>query len=288
MNLSIDRIDDPKKLQEISYSFLCQEEAKNCLPIGIIDTLVRRPETYKKFYFWIIKKVNEVIGLAWYTPPYPLGITSLPKESFRLLMDKVRCEDLEIAGVIGPSPEVDGFVESWNADKGCFVASIMKQRIYKLETVATTPGVGRMILATSEHVDLAKQWSESFMIDCGLYDDVPRARESAIVGIRDQSRYLWLVNDKPVAMVGASGRTPSGIRISWVYTPNELRGNGYASSLVSSLSQKFIDEGLKFCFLFTDLGNPTSNSIYQRIGYKQVSDSVLYKLKRCSQVSNES
>ena len=79
-------------------------------------------------------------------------------------------------------------------------------------------------------------------------------------------------------MAGATGGTPSGIRINWVYTPNELRGNGYATSLVSALSQKFLDEGLKFCFLYTDLTNPISNLICQRIGYRSVSDAAIYHL----------
>jgi uncharacterized protein len=30
--------------------------------------------------------------------------------------------------------------------------------------------------------------------------------------------------------------------------------------------------GRRFCFLFTDLANPTSNSIYQQVGYRPVAD----------------
>lgn len=278
MAFSIERIDDRARLQAIATPILRQEEAKNCLPIGIIDTLVRHPETYKTFYFWFVKKTNDVVGLAWHTPPHPLGITSLPKETFQLLMAKVKDENLGITSIVGPSPEVDDFVESWNAENGCSVDSIMKQRIYELTHVATEPGPGEMILATDEYADLVEKWSERFIIDCGLRDDARTAREHAQKSIREQSRYLWLVEDKPVSMAGASGRTPSGIRVNWVYTPDELRGHGYASSLVSTLSQKFIDQGLKFCFLFTDLANPTSNSIYQRIGYRPVSDAAMYKL----------
>ena len=80
-------------------------------------------------------------------------------------------------------------------------------------------------------------------------------------------------------MASADGKTPRGIRISWVYTPNKFRGRGYASAAVAELSQKMLDEGRDFCFLYTDLANPTSNSIYQKIGYKPVSDSALYDLQ---------
>jgi hypothetical protein len=55
-----------------------------------------------------------------------------------------------------------------------------------------------------------------------------------------------------------------------VYTPPELRGNGYATALTAEVSQRLLDGGRTFCFLYTDAANPTSNAIYERIGYRKV------------------
>jgi hypothetical protein len=77
-------------------------------------------------------------------------------------------------------------------------------------------------------------------------------------------------------MTGNTGPTPNGIRIGPVYTPPEHRGKGYASNLVATQSQWLLDSGRRFCFLYTDLANPISNSIYQRIGYRQVAESAEY------------
>ena len=66
--------------------------------------------------------------------------------------------------------------------------------------------------------------------------------------------------------------TPHGISVGGVYTPPEQRRHGYASSCVAALSQQLLDAGCEFCSLFTDLGNPTSNDIYQQIGYRPVCD----------------
>jgi predicted GNAT family acetyltransferase len=77
-------------------------------------------------------------------------------------------------------------------------------------------------------------------------------------------------------MAGYAGPTPNGIRIGAVYTPPAQRKNGYASALTARLSQHLLDEGYGFCFLFADLLNPTSNHIYQKIGYKPVCDSDRY------------
>ena len=83
---------------------------------------------------------------------------------------------------------------------------------------------------------------------------------------------LWIADGKPVAWAGVGGRTPNGIRIGPVYTPPEERGHGYASAVVAAASQAQLDEGRTFCFLFTDLANPTSNRIYQAIGYEPIGD----------------
>jgi predicted GNAT family acetyltransferase len=73
-------------------------------------------------------------------------------------------------------------------------------------------------------------------------------------------------------MAGYTGSTPNGIRVTAVYTPPERRNRGYASACVAALSQMRLEGGRRFCFLFTDLANPTPNRIYQQIGYRAVCD----------------
>ena len=84
----------------------------------------------------------------------------------------------------------------------------------------------------------------------------------------------WLLwdDDGPVSLAGYGNPTPTGTRVGPVYTPPEHRGRGYATSLVADLTAERLAAGLAFCFLFTDLANPTSNAIYARIGYEPVAD----------------
>ncbi len=79
-----------------------------------------------------------------------------------------------------------------------------------------------------------------------------------------------------MALSGYGHPTGAGIRIGMVYTPPEHRGNGYATALVADQSQWLLDNGYDACFLFTDLANPTSNRIYERIGYRQVAEAASY------------
>jgi predicted GNAT family acetyltransferase len=76
-----------------------------------------------------------------------------------------------------------------------------------------------------------------------------------------------------VSMAGSSRGTPNGATIAYVYTPTELRRRGYASRVVGHLSRHFLDAGKSFCCLYTDLANPTSNSIYAQLGYAVVGES---------------
>jgi predicted GNAT family acetyltransferase len=73
-------------------------------------------------------------------------------------------------------------------------------------------------------------------------------------------------------MAGVTGPTPHGIRVGPVYTPPSDRGHGFASAVTAAASQAQLDQGRRFVFLFTDLTNPTSNKIYQAIGYEPVID----------------
>ena len=73
-------------------------------------------------------------------------------------------------------------------------------------------------------------------------------------------------------MAGCGGPTPHGLRVAPVYTPPEHRGRGYASACVAALSQLLLDSGRRYCFLFTDRSNPTSNHIYEAIGFEAVTE----------------
>jgi predicted GNAT family acetyltransferase len=90
------------------------------------------------------------------------------------------------------------------------------------------------------------------------------------------------VHDEPVSMAGSARPVGKGITIGLVYTPPEKRRKGYAAALVAALSQHMLDSGYEYCTLFTDLANPTSNEIYQRIGYRPIADYDTYLFFRDS------
>jgi predicted GNAT family acetyltransferase len=135
-----------------------------------------------------------------------------------------------------------------------------------------------MRLAVAEDRPLLLEWVDAFAREA-LHDgpEADRARHEGSVDSRltggDAGFAVWEVDGRPVSLVGFGGPTPNGIRIGPVYTPPEQRGHGYASILTAHVSQLQLDRGRRCCFLYTDLGNPSANAIYARIGYERVRDS---------------
>jgi len=121
--------------------------------------------------------------------------------------------------------------------------------------------------------DLVAQWIDAFHAEIGAAQ-VRTGRDIAERRLPTGNIFLWEQVDAAVAMAGFVGPTPHGVRANLVYTPPPSRGRGYASNLVAALSQHLLDSGKQFCFLYTDLANPTSNKIYRAIGYEPLGQNV--------------
>ena len=117
-------------------------------------------------------------------------------------------------------------------------------------------------------------WTRAFQDEIGeSANDTERRVDPALAA---GQIWLWDQNGETTSM--AVGREPAQgvVRLSGVYAPPEKRKHGYAAACVHALSKHLRDCGYR-CILYTDLGNPTSNSIYRRIGYKALAEALRYR-----------
>jgi predicted GNAT family acetyltransferase len=223
---------------------------------------------------------GEVVAAALMTPPqrFVLARTERPEAMARLARD-VREARPDVPGVSGPTPASGWFAEQWHLLTGQAVTCSVAERIYQLTRVKAPEGVpGRARRATEADRDVLADWLTAFEQEAfGTASQDGRGHADRFLQSRLRGMYLWEHDGQPVSMAGFGGPTPNGIRIGPVYTPPALRGRGYASACVARLSQDMLNSGRKYCFLFTDLANPTSNHIYQVIGYEPVVDVDVYR-----------
>jgi predicted GNAT family acetyltransferase len=132
---------------------------------------------------------------------------------------------------------------------------------------------GHLAPARREDTDTLVSWIKGFSEDTGEEGNPEDILEA---GLKNHTLFVWH-DRKPVSMAASSRPTPNGICVNLVYTPPELRKQGYATATVSALSRMLLERGKSFCSLYTDLANPTSNSIYQKIGYRPVLDCYHYR-----------
>jgi uncharacterized protein len=277
----VTRSDDAAAFLSEAEELLLADEARHNLILGIAGTVRDSPDIYPLRSFWLARHGSRVVGAAMRTPPYNL-ILARPASPAALAALAEAVSD-ELPGVVGSVPESEEFAELWAARAGVRARTNMRQGVYALEQVEPPlPAPGSPRVATADDRELVLRWWIAFGEEV-LHEGGPgRENAAAMVDHRLASPasgiILWEDEGEPVSLAGWGGRTPNGIRIGPVYTPPELRGRGYATALTAELSQRLLDGrlfdgGRRFCFLYTDLANPTSNAIYERIGYRRVAES---------------
>lgn len=171
----------------------------------------------------------------------------------------------KIAGLNGPEQTVNRIAGSVGAN----LRLKMKLGIYSCTKVIPPQETsGHFRVAEVVDLPIILQWNFEFSAEA-LNDPTPLtpvAKERLLSKIQEQKLFLWC-NPEPISQVYAAGETPNGIRITGVYTPLSARGRGFASACTAATTQKLLDSGHKLVFLYTDMTNPTSNKIYQKIGY---------------------
>ena len=277
--LEVSRPGSPSEFEDQAGAFLAARESENNLILGLISGL-KRGRTFGPLppFFAVVRDRDEVIGAAMRTPPFNLIIAIGTEErAVAPIFDRLESESREtreLPGMSGAKDQVRAAAEQWSSRQRVANHLGMSMRIYQLtKVIPARPAPGRMRAARPTDLDVVAEWFYAFGVESQPHLVTTRedARRNAEGWIAGGGLRIW-EDAGAVSMAGASGPTPRGIRVGAVYTPPEMRRRGYASALVAALSQEQLDAGKGFCFLYTDLANPTSNKIYQDIGYEPVCD----------------
>jgi uncharacterized protein len=266
----------PQAFLERAQAFLVADEACHNLLLGVPATLAARDISQDPPpYFAVIMDGRDVVGAAMMTPPHRLVLSRIEHPAPAVIAQDLLAAGMMPPGVHAPVPVGEQFARVWQQVTGQPSEQGMLQRIYQLERVRPVGGVpGRLRWASKADGPVLIPWVRAFHAEAFREHAPPFDAEQLVnrrLGGSTDGLCLW-DDEGPRTLAGFTGPTPHGIRVGPVYTPPEHRSRGYASACVAALSQLLLDRGYRFCFLYTDLANPTSNRIYQRIGYASVCD----------------
>jgi predicted GNAT family acetyltransferase len=257
-------------------AFLEAREAEHNLIFGLSSTLARDPRAYGSDpYLATADENGRVVAAALRTPPHNLVLSeSDDVRTWPAFAADAFDADPALTGVLAPVAGAASFMEAWHGLTGVDARLARSQRIYRVAQVSPVddaPGTMRPFAAGDR--PLALDWLEAFFEEEFGGPDAVAAERTLHSRVSDPAGgvVLWEDGGAAVSLAAFGGPTPNGIRIGPVYTPRDQRRRGYATALTAALTRVLLERH-RFCFLFTDLANPTSNGIYTRIGYVPVAD----------------
>jgi GNAT superfamily N-acetyltransferase len=273
----LDRFASPAAFLAAAEPFLLEADAENALILGVAHALAAAPAapTHAPWFAVVRDDDGEIIIAAFSSLPERAAVTrATGPGALPLLADALIHDCPTVTSINGPEPTVGELAAELGYQTALHWRRKTAMRIHQLDAVApldrVSPGILR--LGREDDLPVLSEWVAGFMRDTGEPGD-PSAH--AAERVRAAQLFVW-DDGGPVSMLAWSGKTPNGIRVNLVYTPDALRGKGYATTAVAALSQRLLDEGNRFCCLYTDLANPVSNAIYARIGYQAVCDAAVY------------
>jgi GNAT superfamily N-acetyltransferase len=218
-----------------------------------------------------------VTGAFVHTAGRPLVLSVMSAAVAAGLAEDLAGTGRPVAGVNGPPEAATSFAARWRAASRAGIVSQVHRHMRLFRLAGLTPPApppGRARTATASDRALLIEWADAFAREVG--DIGAPGREAAV---DDRLAFggflLWESAGQPVSLAGVSRAVAGTVRVGPVYTPPELRGAGYAGALTAAVSRAALEAGAAEVVLFTDLDNPTSNALYQRIGYRPVSDRIV-------------
>ena len=279
MSVTVSFTTDAAEAAKVTWAHLVQDPVRHNVMCTLLDGHQRRREPIR---FWWAVDGADVCGAVFQAPvTYPALVSGLADRAVEPLAEALARADPPVDGINGvcdDSARVAGALASATR-RPC--RPVEGQRVYEVrDVVEPAPVRGAARTADRGDLDLASAWIAAFDVETGAPGfDAGTNRLRAQHMVDSGGLHLWEADGAPVASTVVNGPAAGVARVGFVYTPPHQRGRGYASSLVASVSRAVLGRGDR-CILYTQLENPTSNRVYQRLGYGAIGELVRYEYGR--------
>lgn len=222
-------------------------------------------------WLWV-EDNGTVIASAQHTPPHGAYLSTGPAAAMQVLARTLWLMRPGLRGVAGLGTAPQDFAAEWSRLGGPRATPTMQLGMYTADSVIIPTGVAGVLRQAAEpDAALLRRWVDQFVTEAGV---TAVAQDQIGPRIDAGLLFVWEVAGVAVSM-GAVTAAEGGVsRVQYVYTPPEMRKHGYASACVAALTKRELASEGRTCMLYTDLANPTSNGIYQAVGYRRLGDAV--------------
>jgi FR47-like protein len=258
--------------------FLRSRPVHNTIQLTVAETLRARGGTtfgdVAPLFGWWRPADGEITAALLHTPPYPILLTRLPEHTAAPLAEALFARRGRLPGVNADATSAAAFAAAWGELTGASARESRRSRLFRLGRLEPPqpfpPGAPRV--ATAADRGLLEAWFTTFGEEIG---EVQRRPSEAVDDrLSHGGLTLWAVDGAAVSLAGVNRPAAGVVRVGPVYTPRDQRQRGYGGAVTTAVSQAALDAGAADVVLFTDLANPTSNALYQRLGYRPVEDLV--------------
>jgi GNAT superfamily N-acetyltransferase len=268
--------DSVEEFLSVAGEFLRAERARNTVLLTVTRTLLTNPTLYGPVLFGWLPGGSGLTGAFMRTGAFPAVLAGVAEAGAAALAGELAERAPDLTGLNAPEDAAWAFARVWQDRTGKAAAVGRRSRLFRLgELTWPSPAPdGAARLATAADRDLLTAWLDSFDADVREARPLDNRRV-----VEDRLSYggftLWEAGGIPVSLAGLTRAADGMVRVGPVYTPPQYRGRSYGGAVTSAVSQAALDAGIAEVLLYTDLANPTSNALYQRLGYRPVEDRIV-------------
>jgi predicted GNAT family acetyltransferase len=250
---------------------------------SVAHSIADGDRTYDEYRWWVVRdNEGRITGVAMRTSPFNMVVTPMSSDAALALGEGVGQFDDDLPGITGSKDVIEWLVKGYVATKSRgsrrTLTEARRDLLYELDELVTPDVEGFARPARHDELEALAPMMSEFLRETELIEvSTSDTRDTTTRKINEGSLYCWEVNGDVVAIAGHANLVPTGAivigRVGPVYTPPQHRRHGYASAVTAHVTRALLEKGARV-MLFTDAANPTSNSIYQAIGYRLVDELV--------------
>ena len=280
--IEVIRNNTAKEFLKVNNSILRKDVTRNNFFLGAATQIADGSYDVKDPIFLTIYENHQVVGQAVNTDKdHNLLMTKMPAYFSKAIVKEFFKHRDEVYGVGGDQAISEAVAIELGKALGRKIRLSDHLGIYELDSLNMPDANGATLLKQNE-VDekLILEWTTEFIKECQLnpnLDPIEAAKKSLDRHKKTQGfRFLKNIDGEIVSMAAKHREFEDRATVSLVYTPPEHRRNGYGRTVTALLTKELLEGKYIQCNLFTDMKNPTSNKIYQEIGYRFIGESYSY------------